>query len=224
MADSARRIVRAVGVPVIADADTGYGNPVNVVRTVQMYEDAGVAAIHIEDQVSPKKCGHMTGKQVLPADEMTAKIRAAVAARQSPDFMIIARTDARAVEGLDRALARARLYRQAGADAIFVEAPESQAEIEKIAHTLQGIPLLFNWVEGGRTPPVALGLLRELGFRIVIFPIGALLGAAHAIRDLLTVIKNEGTPASAMARMTRFDDFLDFIGLPEIREIEGRFG
>jgi 2-methylisocitrate lyase-like PEP mutase family enzyme len=123
MVDNARRIVRAVEVPVIADADDGYGNPINVIRTVQEYEAAGVSAIHIEDQVSPKKCGHLEGKEVIEASEMVEKVRAAVEARQSEDFVIIARTDARAVEGMDRALKRARLYREAGADVLFVEAP-----------------------------------------------------------------------------------------------------
>src|SRR5947209_12254839 len=144
MVDNARRIAQAVGVPVIADADTGYGNPLNVIRTVQEYESAGVAAIHIEDQVMPKKCGHMEGKQVIPAGEMAAKVAAAVAARRSPDFLIIARTDARAVEGLDAALERARRYRDAGADALFVEAPQSANEIEVIARAFADVPLLFN--------------------------------------------------------------------------------
>ena len=181
MVDNARRIVEAVDVPVIADADTGYGNPINVIRTVQAYERAGVAAIHIEDQVAPKKCGHMEGKQLIPALEMAAKVRAAVAARRSPDFAIIARTDARAVEGLERTLERAHLYKEAGADVLFVEAPESEREIETIARSLRGIPMLFNWAEGGKTPPVPLPRLREFGFRIVIFPISTLLVAAQAI-------------------------------------------
>jgi len=216
MVDNARRIVAAVGVPVVADADTGYGNPVNVIRTVQAYEDAGVAALHIEDQVSPKKCGHMSGKQVVDADDMISKLQAAVSARRSPDFMIIARTDARAVD-------RARRYRDAGADALFVEAPESEAEIEQIAVALQGTPLLFNWAEGGRTPPVPLARLQDYGFRIVIFPISTLLGATRAMREILAVVKDKGTPSSIMTRLMPFDEFLDFIGLPEIRELERRF-
>ena len=154
MVDQARRIVQAVHVPVIADADTGFGNPINVIRTVKEYEDAGVAALHLEDQVAPKKCGHMAGKQVIPLADMLAKIRAAVAARRSADFTIIARTDARAIEGLDGALERARHYRDAGADVIFVEAPESEQEVERIAGALRDVPLLFNWVEGGKTPPM----------------------------------------------------------------------
>src|SRR5690348_4293416 len=138
MVDHARRIVQAVGVPVIADADTGYGNPINVIRTVRAYENAGVAGIHIEDQVAPKRCGHMEGKQVIPAEDMVHKVRAAVAAKSSPDFLLIARTDARAVEGFQAALDRVRRYRDAGADAIFFEAPQSEAEIAAVAEDLRG--------------------------------------------------------------------------------------
>jgi len=222
MVDNARRIAGAVAVPVIADADTGYGNPITVIRTVHEYENAGVAAIHIEDQLSPKKCGHMEGKQLVSVEDMVAKVRAAVAARRT-DLVLIARTDARAVEGLDGALNRARLYREAGADVIFFEAPQSEAEIETVAHELSDVPLLFNWAEGGKTPPIAYARLRELGFRIVIFPIGAMLAATRAIRDLLQTIRADGTPAAALAGLPRFVEFLDFIGLPEIQALEQRF-
>jgi 2,3-dimethylmalate lyase len=222
MVDNARRIAGAVAVPVIADADTGYGNPINVIRTVHEYERAGIAAIHIEDQLSPKKCGHMEGKQLVSVEEMLAKVRAAVAARRT-DLVLIARTDARAVEGLDGALNRARLYQQAGADVIFFEAPQSEAEIETVAHELSDVPLLFNWAEGGKTPPIAYARLRELGFRIVIFPIGAMLAATRAIRDLLQTIRADGTPAAALDGLPRFGEFLDFIGLPEIQALEQRF-
>ncbi len=182
MVDNARRIADCVDIPVIADADTGYGNPLNVIRTVGAYEAAGVAAIHLEDQVAPKKCGHMEGKLVIPAGEMAQKIRAAVEARTRPDFVIIARTDARAVEGLERALDRARLYREAGADALFIEAVTSEDEAAEAARAFPDVPLLFNWAEGGKTPPISLDRLRELGYRIVIFPISTLLAAtaAHA--------------------------------------------
>ena len=220
--DNARRIAGAVAVPVIADADTGYGNPITVIRTVHEYENAGVAAIHIEDQLSPKKCGHMEGKQLVSVEDMVAKVRAAVAARRT-DLVLIARTDARAVEGLHGALNRARLYREAGADVIFFEAPQSETEIETVAHELSDVPLLFNWAEGGKTPPIAYARLRELGFRIVIFPIGAMLAATRAIRDLLQTIRADGTPAAALAGLPRFVEFLDFIGLPEIQALEQRF-
>ena len=223
MVDNARRIVNAVGIPVIADADTGYGNPINVIRTVQEYERAGVAAIHIEDQIAPKKCGHMEGKQVIPADEMAAKLRAAVDARRSADFLLIARTDARAVEGIEAALQRDRLYREAGADILFVEAPESEAEIRAVAAAFPDVPLLFNYAEGGKTPAVEHDLLAELGFAIVIFPISTLLAATKAMRRVLAQIREDGSPVRALADMPRFEDFLDFIGLPEIRELEQQY-
>jgi 2-methylisocitrate lyase-like PEP mutase family enzyme len=144
MVDNARRIVEAVNIPVIADADTGYGNPINVIRTVQAYEDVGVAGIHIEDQVFPKKCGHITGKQVIPKEDMVEKVAAAKDAKRNKDFLIIARTDAIAVEGIESAIERAKEYYRAGADMIFVEAPESMEQIRLIARELKGIPLLFN--------------------------------------------------------------------------------
>jgi 2,3-dimethylmalate lyase len=174
-------------------------------------------------QVAPKKCGHLEGKQLIPPDEMVQKVRAAVDARNSSDFAIIARTDARAVEGLDRALERAHLYHNAGADILFVEAPESEQEIETIARNLRGAPLLFNWAEGGKTPPVALERLRELGFRIVIFPISTLLVAAQAMTKALESIKNQGTPMSVMADMTPFRQFVNSLGFEKIRELERRF-
>jgi 2-methylisocitrate lyase-like PEP mutase family enzyme len=223
MVDNARRIARACALPVIADADTGYGNAINVVRTVQEYEQAGVAGIHVEDQVAPKKCGHMEGKQVVPAEEMLTKVRAAVAARQSPDFVVIARTDARAVEGLPAAVDRAKRYRDAGADLLFVEAATTEAEIETVAAELAGTPLLFNWAEGGKTPPLPYDRLRELGFAIVIFPISTLLTATTAIREALAAIAEARTPIPILERIPSFAEFLDFIGLPEIGELEQRF-
>lgn len=223
MVDNARRIAQAVEVPVIADADTGYGNPLNVIRTVQEYELAGVSAIHIEDQVTPKKCGHMENKQVIPAAEMAEKIHAAVEARRSDDFLIIARTDARAVEGLDRALGRARAYREAGADILFIEAPQNEDEIAQVSRAFPNVPLLFNWAEGGKTPPMPLARLRELGYRIVIFPISTLLTAAKAIRTALDEIKTHGTPARIFSHRTAFQEFNEMIGLGEIQELEKRF-
>jgi carboxyvinyl-carboxyphosphonate phosphorylmutase len=223
MVGNAARIVAACELPVIADADTGYGNPLNVIRTVQEYERAGVAAIHLEDQVAPKRCGHMEGKQVIPTVEMEAKIRAAAAARRSADFVIIARTDARAVEGMDSALDRARRYRDAGADVLFVEAAETEDEIAAVANRLGDVPLLFNWAEGGKTPPVDHARLAELGFKIVIFPIATLLGTTAWIRHALAEIRAAGTPLPIMAELPRFDEFLEFIGLPEIHELEDRF-
>ena len=223
MVDQARRMVDAVDVPVIADADTGYGNPLNVVRTVRAYEQAGVAALHLEDQVAPKRCGHIEGKQVVSADDMVAKLRAAVAARTDPNLVLIARTDALAVEGIDAAVDRARRYHEAGADVLFVEAPGSEVEVETVAHQLAGVPLLFNWVEGGRTPPPPVDRLRELGFRIVIFPVSALLAVTKALREFLHALNEAGSPESIQDRVTSFGDFLDFIGLSEVRELESRF-
>jgi carboxyvinyl-carboxyphosphonate phosphorylmutase len=223
MADNAGRIAACVDIPVIADTDTGYGNPLNVIRTVGVYEAAGVAGLHIEDQVAPKKCGHMEGKQVIGAEEMAQKVRAAVDARTDPDFVIIARTDARAVEGLDSALDRARRYRDAGADALFIEALVSEAEIEAAVRAFPDVPLLFNWAEGGKTPPVGLDRLTELGYRIVIFPIATLLAATAAMRRVLAEIAAAGTPAAVLGELPTFSEFTDFIGLPDVREIEQRY-
>jgi carboxyvinyl-carboxyphosphonate phosphorylmutase len=224
MVDNARRIVAAVDVPVIADADTGYGNAINVVRTVQLYEQAGVAGIQLEDQVMPKKCGHMSGKALIGTDEMVGKLQAAVAARTDPDLVIIARTDAVAVQGLDAALERARAFAEAGADLLFVEAPTSEEDIARVAKELAGVaPLVFNWAEGGRTPPLSLERIAELGFSLVIYPIGTLLAATAGIRSLLATLKAEGTPVSALDALPTFEQFTDLIGLPEIQSIERRF-
>lgn len=223
MVDNARRIAGCVAVPVVADADTGYGNPINVIRTVRDYERAGVAGIHLEDQVMPKRCGHLSGKVLVPVGEMVAKVRAAVEARIDPDFVIIARTDARAVEGLQDALDRAARYLDAGADVLFVEAPEDDEEIEAIAHRFRGVPLLFNWAEGGRTPPVSLDILERLGFRIVIFPIGTLLSAATGMRAFLATLRNEGTPASMLAGLPGIPEFVDALGMAEVQGLEARY-
>jgi carboxyvinyl-carboxyphosphonate phosphorylmutase len=223
MIGNARRIVQAVSVPLVADADTGYGNPLNVIRTVRDYEAAGVSALHLEDQAMPKRCGHVTGKTVVPVEEMAAKIQAAVAARTDPDLVIIARTDARAVEGLDAALDRATRYAAAGADALFVEAPTSQDEVEAIAAAFPDIPLVFNWAEGGRTPAVGLDVLADLGFALVLFPVGALLAATAGIRSLLEQLRADGTPARALPDWPSFTEFCSFIGFDEISDLERRF-
>ena len=221
MAGHARRLVQAVGVPVIADADDGYGNPLHVMRTVREYEAAGVAALHIEDQVAPKRCGHMEGKEVVAASEMVEKVRAAVEARHSPELVIIARTDARAVEGLDAALERARRYRDAGADMLFVEAPEGEDEVAAVADAFPDTPLLFNWVEGGKTPALGLDRVRELGFRLVIFPVTTLLVASHAVGEALARVREQGT--SMGIDVPGFDAFTSTIGLPDVRRLEFRF-
>ncbi|HEY7483800.1 MAG TPA: oxaloacetate decarboxylase [Streptosporangiaceae bacterium] len=224
MVDTARRIVSAVGVPVIADADTGYGNALNVVRTVREYERAGVAGIHLEDQVAPKRCGHFAGKQVVSADTMVDRVRAAVAARANPDFVLIARTDVRAVEGVDAAIERGRRYRDAGADVLFIEALQSEPEIAKVASALSDVPLLFNWAEGGRTPPTGLDRLRELGFGIVIFPLTALLAATRAIQGALAQVAADGSPAGIMAGLPGLAEFTRLVGMDDVEEIGERFG
>ena len=215
MAGHARRLAQAVSVPLIADADDGYGNPLNVMRTVREYAAAGVAALHIEDQVAPKRCGHMEGKEVIDAAEMVEKVRAAVEARGDGELLIIARTDARAVEGLDSALERARRYREAGADALFVEAPETEQEIEAVAAAFPDVPLVFNWVDGGKTPQLPLERIRELGFALVIYPVTTLFAAARAVADVLDRLGEHDVPS--------FDAFTDMIGLPEMRALEARF-
>ena len=222
MVGNAARMVAAVGVPVIADADTGYGNPLNVIRTVQDYERAGVAGLHLEDQAAPKRCGHLAGKVLVPVEEHVARIRAAVAARTNPELVLIARTDARATEGLAPAIERARRYADAGADVLFVEAPHSEEEVEQVASELAGLPLLFNWVEGGKTPAIPLERLAALGYSLVIFPVSALLSAARAMRATLGSLRATGTSAAASdaGQLDDFADFVRFIGLPEINELE----
>lgn len=223
MVDNVRRIVAATDRPVVADADTGYGNPINVIRTVQEYERAGVAGLHIEDQVAPKRCGHMEGKQVIPTAEMVAKIEAAAAARRNPDLVLIARTDARAPHGLDDAIDRAHRFAAAGADVLFVEALTGEDEIELVSRELAGIPLLFNWAEGGKTPPLPLDRLKELGFAMVIMPIGLLLAATKAMEAVLRSVRQHGTPVDVLPELPTFKEFTDLIGLPEINALEARF-
>jgi 2,3-dimethylmalate lyase len=223
MVDNLRRIVLATSLPVIADADTGYGNAMNVIRTVQLWEQAGAAGFHLEDQATPKKCGHMNNKQVIPLGEAVGKIKAAVAARSNPNTVIIARTDARAVEGLDAAVDRAKRFADVGADLLFVEALEGEREIEIVCEQLRDYPLVFNWAEGGKTPPLTYGRITELGFKLIICPISTLLSATTAMRNVLASIKSEGTPAAIASTMLPFTEFLNIIGLPDINELEKRF-
>src|SRR5262247_1651641 len=192
MANHAVHLASCVSLPVIADADTGYGNVLNVVRTVREYERAGVAGLHIEDQVAPKKCGHIAGKQVIPAKEFAEKVRAAAEHRTDPDFVIIARTDARAVTSLDDAIERGNLYAEAGADVIFVEAPQSEDEIHRVAREVRA-PLLANMVAGGRTPAVKVSELERLGFKIAIFPAVCMAAAVAAIEQALGRLRVAGT-------------------------------
>ncbi len=223
MIDNARRIVQAVDLPVIADADTGYGNPINAIRTVRDYEQAGVAAIHLEDQVIPKRCGHMSGKSVVPVEDMLAKLRAAVAARTDPDFVLIARTDALALEGVDAAIDRARRYADAGADMLWVEAPTTEGEIERIATELDRHAVLLNWVEHGRTPSIGIDRIRQLGFALVLFPIGSVLSMMAGLREHLAYVRAHGTPAGRLEKLPTFAQFTDAVGLGEIEGLERRF-
>ena len=221
MVETTRRVCDAVERPVIADADCGYGNPLNVMRTVRALEAAGAAGLHLEDQVTPKRCGHMAGKAVIPAAEMVAKIAAATEARRDEDFVIIARTDARAPEGLEAALERAHAYAAAGADVLFVEAPESADEIRRIATELPG-PQLFNWAYEGRTPHVSRQWLEELGFAWILFADVALAvhRAAAAFYERLAGIDS---PDELHDLLTGFDAFNEFVGLGDWRRSERRY-
>lgn len=219
MVARASNIVEAVNVPVIADADTGFGNAVNVMRTLREYEKAGVAAIQLEDQVAPKKCGHMTGRQVVSKEEMVGKIKAAADVRTDPDLMIIARTDARTVHGIGEALERAKTYEEAGADILFIESPETVEEMKQITSSFK-VPVLANMVEGGRTPFLPVQELQDFGYDLVIFPTASTYLAAKALTRLMNVLKETGTTASLLGEMITFEEFNELIGLTKIRELE----
>lgn len=225
MADHMRRMAAATPLPCIADADTGYGNALNVRRTVELYEAAGVAALHIEDQVTPKKCGHIAGKQVIPAEEMIQKIRAAVSARRDPAFTIIARTDARAVTGLDDALARCRLYAEAGADVLFVDAPLSVEEVQRIGRDLAptGKKQLFNSARTGKTPPIPAADLARFGFDIVIYPIEPLLAAYPVMREVMATVRRDGSPEAMAGRLASFSEINAVVGLDDYYAAEKEF-
>jgi len=216
-------IVEHAGVPVIADADTGYGNALNVRRTVRELERAGVAALHLEDQVFPKRCGHYDGKGVVPAAEMVQKLRAARDAAQDADLVIIARTDAIAVEGLDAAIERAHAYAAAGADVLFVEAPTSEAQIEAIARSLPGAKLI-NMFEGGKTPLVPLARLQALGYRIVIVPSDLQRAAIRAMQEVLAVMRRDGNSRALAGRMATFDEREAVVRTREYLELDRRYG
>jgi 2-methylisocitrate lyase-like PEP mutase family enzyme len=218
MAERARVLAGLLDVPVIADADTGYGSPINVVRTVLEYERAGVAAIQLEDQVFPKRCGHLAGKEVIGGARFQVTLRAAVEARTNPDTVIIARTDARAPLGIEEAISRGRAYAEAGADVIFVEAPESVEEVERIARGVD-VPLLLNVVPGGRTPEIAPERLAELGFRIAIHP-GVVLGAVAraTIEALSELAGTSGIETSANPA-----GFFDLFGLTRWQQLGERY-
>lgn len=223
MADNAARIADASGLPVISDADTGYGNPLNVQRTVRAFEKAGVAAIHLEDQEFPKRCGHLGGKTIVPVAEMQGKIRAACDARSDADFTIIARTDALAVEGFEAALDRGRAYEEAGADMIFVESPLTLAHLEAIPKAFR-VPALYNMASSGKTPHLHTGEMARLGFKLAIFPNFAILSAIPVVRNYLRVLKQEGSVTSLLPGMASFQDWFDILGMGEVRALEERYG
>ena len=222
MVDNAARIADAAALPVIADADNGYGGVLNVRRTIQAYERAGVAAVHLEDQVMPKRCGHLMGKQLVPVEEMAAKIRAAADARSDDDFVLIARSDAIAVEGFEPALERAAAYKEAGADVLFIEAP-SAAELPKIAPRLEA-PLLYNMATSGKTPFLTRDEIERLGFKIIIYPNWMMLAAIRAASEVLATLKETGTIASLAKDLPSFKEFFDLLGMPEVQELEARYG
>lgn len=215
-------IAETVSVPVIADGDTGYGNAVNVARTVREYEKAGAACIQLEDQVAPKKCGHMVGREVIPVEEMAGKIKAACDSRRDDDFLIMARTDARTVHGIDEALDRGKVYEEAGADILFIESPESVEEMRRITSSFS-VPVLANMVEHGRTPFMTACELEEIGYDLAIFPVSSLYAAAKAIADIFAVLKKEGTTKGLVERMIPFDEFNDVMGLAAVRDMEQKY-
>ncbi len=221
--DRLAQITDAVAIPVIADADTGYGNALNVRRAVRSFERLGVAALHLEDQESPKRCGHYEGKRLVPTGEMVGKLRAALEARRDPDLVVIARTDAVAVEGLEAALARAEAYREAGADVLFVEAPESEAQIEAIAQRLPG-PKLINVFSGGKTPLLPRERLAELGYRVAILPSDLQRAAIRAMQETLEAIGRDGNAGAVDARLASFSERDEIVGLDAYRALDERYG
>lgn len=215
MADAVRRMSMRLSIPVVADGDTGHGDLHNVVRTVREFEQAGAAGVLLEDQVTPKRCGHFGGKQLIPAEEMVLKHKAAQAARRDPDFVIIARTDARAVEGIDGAIRRANLYAEAGADVCFIEAPESQEELVRIPQEVKH-PLLVNMLTGGVTPILTVDELGQLGYKIVVCPIESLLVAGAAMQKLIQALLTKGRVDQPDSEMLTFADIKKLLGLDEV--------
>ena len=220
--DRLATIVEQAGVPVIADADTGYGNALNTRRAVREFERAGVAALHLEDQQFPKRCGHYDDKSLVPATEMVQKLRAARDAATDPDLVLIARTDARAVEGLDAAVERGHAYAEAGADVIFVEAPQTVEEIETIPARLP-YPQLINMFQGGKTPLVPLARLRALGYRIVIIPSDLQRAAIRAMEEVLAAIARDGNSAAVADRMASFADREAIVDTPGYLDLDRRY-
>jgi len=222
MAEMYARLCDSTELPLFADADTGYGNTTNVARTVRAYERAGVAALFIEDQVSPKRCGHMEGKRVVPAAEMVAKLKAALDARVDADLIVCARTDARAINGLSEAIERAQLYREAGADLLFVEAPQTVDEMRRVCSEIPA-PCLANNIEGGRTPILSARQLEEMGFATVTWPVSACYTIVRALRETYGALLRDGHTNNVRERMVDFEEFNNLIGLPQVREAEAGY-
>jgi 2-methylisocitrate lyase-like PEP mutase family enzyme len=223
LATQARNICRAASLPILADAETGYGNAINVMRTVRELEAAGVAGLFIEDQVTPKRCGHFEGKELISVEEMEGKIRAACEARRDPDLVLMARTDAREVLGLDEAIRRARAYVAAGADTIFIEAPHTLGDLRRIGRAVN-VPQLANLVEGGKTPLVSVAELEAMGFKVVSFSGSLQRAAIQAMAEFLDVLKKEGSVASLYpGHVVSLGERSELLGLPAFYELERRF-
>ena len=222
MADHARNLAAAVSIPLIADADTGYGNALSVRRTVREYEAAGVAALHIEDQVAPKRCGHLSGHQVVPRGEFAGKIRAAVEARTDPDLLVIARTDAISAVGLDEALRRGEAAAKAGADVLFIEAPRDERQVAEVARAFDR-PLLYNYAPGGKSPLLPFARLRELGFAIILLPVDTLLVGARAIAAFLADLRVRDDALGMADRYLPFAEFNALIGVTEQMRLADRY-
>jgi 2,3-dimethylmalate lyase len=215
MIANAAEIAAAVNVPVIADADTGYGGVLNIQRTIRQYERAGVAAVHVEDQEFPKRCGHLDNKRVVPVSDMTQKIRAAVDARTDEDFVIIVRTDALAVTGWDDTIHRCEEYVMAGADALFIEALRTPEEAQQVTQIFN-LPLLYNFVETGKSPLIPTQELERLGFKLVIFPVSALLTVCNTVANLMRELKQHGTTSHLMNNMVSLGECFETVGLSEM--------
>ena len=220
--DNARRICRAVSVPVIVDADTGYGNALSVWKLVQELENAGASGIFLEDQRWPKRCGHMQGKEVVPIDEYAEKLQAALDARSNKNFIIVARTDARATEGLDKAIERGLYYKKVGADVIFVEAPKTIQEMKKIGNAIDA-PLVANMIEGGATPISSETKLHEMGFKIILYPLSVLFSNTYATLQILRELKRSGTTRKLNKKLVNFDQFNDLVELKKYRKLEKQY-
>ncbi|MGY5144360.1 MAG: isocitrate lyase/PEP mutase family protein [Candidatus Nitrosopumilus sp. bin_32a] len=220
--DNARRICRAVSVPVIVDSDTGYGNALSVWKLVKELESAGASGIFLEDQKWPKRCGHMQGKEVISQEEYTEKLSAAIDARENKNFIIVARTDARATEGLDEAIERGKQNKKTGADAVFVEAPRSIDEMKKIGKEINA-PLVANMIEGGATPLSSAELLSKIGFNIILYPLSVLYANTFASMNILTELKKTGNTSKYKQKVVNFDQFNDLVELPKFRKMEKKY-